>query len=337
MSNLLVLGGSRFVGRHMAEAAVNAGWCVTVLNNDAGPSRAPAGAEHIFADRLDANGMAYALKGRRWDSVIDTWQGHPDALRTATRLLRDSVALYCLVSSITVYAESARPPITELTECRTSETGGPNDYSARKRFAEMAVLDAFPNRSLILRPGLILGPWEYAGRLPWWLFRVQEGGPILAPGPSNRQLQWVDSRDFASFALLCLSDSIRDVVNVAGPSQDLTMSHLLSMCARVVGVDPQICWIDSGQLLQSGLAPWTEIPLWIPPTVSHASAYDISAAKADQIGICYRPPIQTVEDVWQWMNRLGQERLLRYLDTRDWLDRSRERQLLGTLKNEPAP
>ncbi len=182
---LLVLGGTEFVGRAVVEAALGRGWEVTVLHR--GRHAPPPGVRALHGDRTAPDGLA-ALADGTWDAVVDTWSAAPRAVRDSARLLRDRVDRYVYVSSCSVYAWA--PPAgygedAPLVEGASADAGQ-LDYARDKRGAELAVLDAFgADRSVLVRAGLILGPYENIGRLPWWLNRVARGGPVLAPGPRD--------------------------------------------------------------------------------------------------------------------------------------------------------
>ncbi|GDY66211.1 hypothetical protein SAV14893_056040 [Streptomyces avermitilis] len=202
-----MLGGTEFVGRAMVEAALGRGWEVTVFHR--GRHQPPPGVRSLIGDRTAPDGLAAlaeAVAGgaQEWDVVVDTWSAAPRAVRDTARLLAGAARRYVYVSSCSVYAW---PPAAGYTEeaplvADASADAEQTDYARDKRGGELATLDAFgAERSLLVRSGLILGPYENIGRLPWWLTRTARGGPVLAPGPRELPLQYVDVRDLAEWTL----------------------------------------------------------------------------------------------------------------------------------------
>ena len=205
---LLVLGGTRFVGRAVVLDALARGWTVTALNRGvSGPL--PASVGQLTADRTDPTTLARALAGRSFDLAVDTWSGTPDVVQTAADLLAGRVGRLGYVSSISVYTEG-RPPGGDESWPTVETTPEVTGYPADKRGGELAAAQAFPD-AILARPGMILGPWENIGRLPWWLDRAARGGRIVAPGRPQRAIQYVDVRDLASWLLDALQGT------VAGP------------------------------------------------------------------------------------------------------------------------
>lgn len=184
--DLLVLGGTHHVGRAVVEAALVRGYSVTTLTR--GLSGPPAsGAQPLYADREDGAAMRAALGSRSWDAAIDTWSGAPLAVRQATAVLSDRVGHYGYVSSRSVYRWPIPLSLDESGPVVDADPDSPecDDYAAAKRGGELAATEAFGERALLARAGLILGPYEQVGRLPWWLRRLQRGGRVLSPGPLN--------------------------------------------------------------------------------------------------------------------------------------------------------
>ncbi|MET8544269.1 NAD-dependent epimerase/dehydratase family protein [Kitasatospora sp. NPDC004799] len=333
MRRLLVLGGSAFVGRAVVESARSRGWAVTTFNWDRTGPLDPADAdggptvERLTGDRTRAEDLQ-VLRGREWDQVVDTWQGPAAAVRATAGLLADAVGGYGYVSSLTVYRHPSPPP---LTESRPLLAPGPEegaDYPARKASAERAVLEAFGERALLVRAGLVVGPWEYVGRLPWWLLRMRDPGPVLAPGPSGRQVQYVDARDLAEWVLDAGRDRRGGAYNLVCPPGHATMGRLLEACREAAGGGADLRWTDEGHLLNSGVRPWSELPLWIPPRAGEADVYGVDVSRAVAAGARFRPVEETVADTWAWLNGPPEHRAL--LQQRPWLTREREALLLAT-------
>lgn len=273
---VLVLGGTHHLGRCIVEVALHRGHSVTTLNR--GVSGPPVdGAQALHADRLDPSGVKEALGVREWDAVIDTWSGAPRAVRDAAQILVDRAAHYCYVSSRSVYRwpipvgsdESA--PVVD-GDPRSAED---DDYARCKRGGELAAVEAFNGRALLARAGLILGPYERVGRLPWWLRRVERAGRVLCPGPPTRPLQYIDGRDLAEWILVMAEQSLGGTFNTVSVPGHTTMGELLTAAASVVGClgraglgaafGDRRCWyrgLDRGPHLgsyrwrASGIARW---------------------------------------------------------------------------------
>ncbi|MDX2650351.1 reductase, partial [Streptomyces sp. PA03-1a] len=178
---LLTLGGTEFVGRAVVEDALERGWEVTVFHR--GRHQAPPGATVLLGERGTEGGLA-ALAHGEWDAVVDTWSGAPAAVRDTARLLAGRARTYAYVSSRSVYTYPAPAGLDEDGPVVDASPGdGPDvDYARAKRGGELAATESFGDHALLARAGLILGPYENIGRLPWWLTRVARGGPVLAPG-----------------------------------------------------------------------------------------------------------------------------------------------------------
>ena len=286
----------------MVEAALQRGYSVTTLTR--GVSGAPAeGAHPLYADRTDVAGLRGALGVRSWDAVVDTWSGAPRAVRDAACLLADRVGHYTYVSSRSVY----RWPIpVGLDESGPVVDGDPasveaGDYARRKRGGELAALDAFGDRALLARAGLILGPYERVGRLPWWLRRMDRGGRVLCPGPPGLPLQYIDGRDLADWLLTAAENRRGGTFNTVSQPGHATMETLLEATRRVTGGRARLVWFSPEGIQQAGIAPWTELPIWVPPEGELAGLHagDVSAAHAS--GLRCRPVAETVSATWAWL------------------------------------
>lgn len=303
-----MLGGTEFVGRAVVEAAPARGWEVTVFHR--GRHEAPPGVRSLLGDRTVPGGLAaLADDPGEWDLVVDTWSAAPRAVRDAARLLRGRAGRYVYVSSCSVYAwappagydEDA--PLVEGASADAEQTAYPQD----KRGGELAVLDAFgADRSVLVRSGLILGPYENIGRLPWWLGRTARGGPVLAPGPRDLPLQYVDVRDLAGWILHAAERELSGPYNLVAPQGHATMGTLLDTCARVTGGAAELRWTEPRVILEAGIEPWTELPVWVPPGSDlHDALHRADVSRAVGAGLVCRPVEETVADTWHWLRDLG--------------------------------
>lgn len=301
---LLVLGGGTFVGPAVLDDALGRGWTVTTFNRGrTGPAR--SGVERLVGDRTRPQDLA-VLCGREWDAVIDTLSGAPAATREVARVLAGLVGHYGYVSSRSVYrwpmpagADESAPVVAASPDA----TDG--DYAELKRGSELAVLEAFGAAALLARAGLVLGPRENIGRLPWWLRRLERGGRVLAPGPVDRPLQYVDARDLAGWMLDCAAAGTGGTFNAVSPPGHTTMGALLSACREVTRSVAELVWAPPAEILAAGIEPWTQLPIWVPPDGEYAGLHDGDTRRAAAAGLHCRPVRETVADTWAWLQEAG--------------------------------
>jgi 2'-hydroxyisoflavone reductase len=308
---ILVLGGSWFVGAAMVEQAVTAGHEVTVFNRGRTPASFPPGVAVVHGDRTEHTDLV-ALAGRGpWDVTVDVAGAVPSVVRDSARALSQVTGCYAFVSTVSAYRDWPNMPVTETSELHPHdpdaaaappEVAAPIAYGMLKAGCEAAVEREFgPDRRLVVRPGVVLGPGEYVGRLPWWLTRMARAGRVLAPGRPERGIQPIDVRDLAAFVLDLAGRGGRGVFNVAPPIDRETYGGLLTACANAVGTHPDITWVDEGWLAGQGVRQWTELPLWrIPP-----GTWALDTAAAAAAGLVCRPLNDTAADVWGWLQAGG--------------------------------
>ncbi|MEV0005794.1 NAD-dependent epimerase/dehydratase family protein [Micromonospora sp. NPDC050980] len=301
---LLMLGGTGFVGGAVVAEAVRRGWAVTVFNRGVS-GEAPPGVHRLRGDR-DAPGGLAALAGGEWDLVVDTWDGAPRAVRDAARAVADAAPHYVYVSSGSVYA----PPVGLGTgeEARTvaaEPDAGDGDYARNKAGGERAAVAVFGDRALLVRAGLILGPGEDIGRLPWWLRRAARGGEVLAPGPPDLPVQYVDVRDLASWLLDRGAEGAGGAYNVVGRSGHTTMGGLLEAVVAVTGSAAALRWVEPEPILAAGVEPWNDLPIWIPRGHEYRWLQERDVERAYAAGLACRPITETVADTWRWLREVG--------------------------------
>lgn len=301
---LLILGGTEFAGRAVGDEALTRGWQVTAFNR--GRQEPLPGAVALRGDRTTADGLSALAEGE-WDIVVDTWTGAPSAVRDSARLLAGRVGRYVYVSSRSVYDHPAPDGLPEdgpLVDA-SPDDGESVGYARAKRGGELAATAAFGDRALLVRAGLILGPRENVGRLPWWLTRIARGGPVLAPGPHDLALQYIDARDLARWILDAAGRGLGGAYNVISPTGHATMGELLAACVRVTGSDAELRWTDPAVILAAGIEPWTDLPIWLPPGELHDTLHRGDVARAVGAGLRCRPVADTVADTWRWLRELG--------------------------------
>jgi 2'-hydroxyisoflavone reductase len=227
----------------------------------------------------------------------------------AARLLRGRAARYVYVSSSSVYdyppaaGHDEDAPLVEGARADAGQT----DYARDKRGGELAAEEEFgADGSLLVRAGLILGPYENVGRLPWWLNRIARGGPVLAPGPRDLPLQYIDVRDLADWTLGAIQRGLGGPYNLASPTGHTTMGGLLAACAATTGAAARLCWTDPQTVLDAGIEPWTELPAWVPPGGDlYNTVYGADVSRALATGLVCRPAAETVADTWAWLREIG--------------------------------
>lgn len=308
--DVLVIGGSVFVGRAVVNEALARGDRVTVFNRGVSGS-VPDGVEHVAGDRTAAADLAQ-LAGRRFDLVVDTCGYVPADVTRSAELLAGTCAHYAFVSSINAFpgwpenadyaaggVHDGDPDATRdaLPGHVTDETS----YGWLKVGCERAVQRAFgPERSAVLRAGAIVGPDDSAvGRLPWWIDRVARGGDVLVPGSPDDPVALIDARDLAQFALA----AVPGVFETAGPSGRDTRADLMTACAAATGAGASFTYVEDEWLVAQGVEAWTEVPLWVsrrqgPSVFAHHNE------AAEAAGLRWRPLADTVADTWAWLQSL---------------------------------
>jgi len=337
---LLILGGTKFLGRHLVEAALARGHEVTLFNRGRLDPELYPGVEKLRGDR---DGGLDALRGRRWDAAVDTSGQHPRAVRDSARLLADSVGHYTFVSSVSAYADTGGPGVDEshavatltaeqLREVealtQTELLAAPSFwemYGALKALCEQAAEEAMPGRVLNVRAGLIVGPYDPTDRFTYWPRRVSEGGEVLAPGDPARQVQFVDARDLSAWILDMGESGRAGTFNATGPEYLLTMSGMLEECKAGVGGDARFVWVKDEFLLEAGVGPWVELPLWIAETNEEKSYFlALNVGKAVASGLRFRPAAETARDTLAWDSTRPPD-----AERRAGLKRGREREVLA--------
>jgi nucleoside-diphosphate-sugar epimerase len=341
---LLILGGTWFLGRTLAELAVAGGWDVTTFSRGLHGHDA-AGTNPVRGQREDPDDMARLARAGHWDAVVDTSGYTPEAVELAARTLQDRAERYVLVSTVNAYRGWPTVPLKDASEVYqdAGEAADPLPSAAKvlspsgiaygrgKAASERVVERVFTtSASLVLRPGVILGPYEYIGRLPWLLRRMERGGEVLAGGPPSRSVQPVDVRDLAAFILHAVEARLHGAMNVTAPLEHATYGELLEGCRDATGGRAELVWVDEGWLSAQEVAPWTEIPLWR----TTPGAWHVSSDRAWKAGLACRPLSETIADTWDWLCRedpVPHERAAEM-----GLDSQKEQQLLAAWRKHLA-
>lgn len=300
---VLMLGGTRFVGWHLAEAAVARGHEVTLFHRGQSRSTGPAGTQSVLGDRSTPT---TPLPEGEWDLCIDVCGYLPaDVERSATELA-DRVGRYAFVSTVSVYGDRTRFGLTEddavapCPEALLDERLDKHTYGPFKGRCEAHVQETFGHRATIVRPGLITGPLDTTERFGWWVRRLRRGGDVLAPGPQSAGVQWIDARDLAEFTLDLAEKEIGGVYNAVGPERSTGLSDFLEGMNAALGSPADLHWVDSGFLLDRGVTPWEELPLWIPED-GERGLMTVDGARSRGLGLKLRPLAETLRDFAAWM------------------------------------
>ena len=330
---ILVLGGTGFLGPHFVAAARARGHELTLFNR--GKSNPARFAGEEFADieqlRGDRKLDLTALGGdRRWDAVLDTSAYLPADVTRSARLLAPRVDRYLIVSTISVYARTDTPgqdedaPLATLADPTVTEING-ETYGGLKALCERAAEAELPGRTMVVRPGLIVGPGDTTDRFTYWPARADRGGEILAPGSAADPTQFIDVRDLADFLLLALEQRHAGTVNADAPAGSITMGGLLATCQNVSrrmntiqcvrapcpqppGHASTLTWVPADFLEKQGVAPWQDMPAWIPAQGDYAGFGRISTARAHALGLRTRPLEETVAATLEYWRSLPEER-----------------------------
>jgi 2'-hydroxyisoflavone reductase len=294
---ILVIGGTRFLGRTFVEVALDQGHELTLLNRGrTGPDLFPD-IEHLRGDR---DGDLAVLRGRQWDIVVDTCGYVPRIVEKSADFLQDSIERYIFISTISVYADFSKPgidegsPLAKIEDESTEEVTN-EAYGPLKVLCENVVLDTYPERSTILRCGLIIGPYDPTDRFTYWPVRIQRGGEVLAPSPPHMQVQFLDATDLADFILLLAKNRITGVYNTTGPMQKLTMEGFLNACINITGSNASLTWVSEDFITSHDV---DHIPVWTP--MDWRGIFQVNCTRAINAGLLFKPLEQTIRNTLDW-------------------------------------
>ncbi len=335
--NLLVLGGMKFLGRAVVDAALDRGHRITLFNR--GRSAAPpAGVELVKGDR---DGGLGALDGRTFDAVIDNSGYLPRLVRDSAGRLANAAGHYVFVSSISVYAgytphQDETANVHALDDPAVEKVTGLT-YGGLKALCERAVEEALPGRATIVRPGLIVGPHDSTDRFPYWVRHLAGEAEVLAPGDPETPVQVIDVRDLAGWMIALAESKTAGVFNATGPQAPLTFGGMLETLRAATGGKAKLTWVDAAFLLERGVQPFSELPLWVPKDAAGFMQIDIRRALA--AGLTFRPLEDTARDTlaWERVRTAAEREAARSGLTGAPLSPERERELLDAWRGrEPA-
>ena len=302
---ILILGGTNFLGPHVVTAALARGHTVTLFNRGKTHAELFPQVEKLRGDR---DGKLDALRGRTWDAVIDPSGYVPRIVKMSAELLAGSVGHYVFISTISVYAKDDVPhadetaAVEEIADDVAAKEDVKANYGALKARSEKAAEAALPGRTLVVRPGLIVGPGDPTGRFTHWPTRLRDGGDVLAPGDGATPVQWIDGRDLGAWLVSCVETNAVGTMNALAPSPGEHVRDALGEIARVVGTRANLVWVDAAFLKAQGVSGWSDLPMWIDATGEDAGFGTMSNARAVAHQLAQRPLFETALETLAWLD-----------------------------------
>ena len=319
--NILILGGTGFTGPYQVRYALSRGHKVTTFNRGkTHPGELPNEVEQLIGDR---NGKLDALKNRQWDVVIDNPTSVPVWVRDVAQVLKGNVGRYVFISTISVYADTSKPgtdetaPLAKYTGADAMKESRDTIiaskfalYGPLKALAEAETEKWFAGKALIIRPGLIVGPRDETDRFTYWPVRLDRGGEVLAPGTPDDPVQFIDARDLAEWTIRMVENRETAIYNATGPAKKLGIGEMLNSIKEANKSNATLTWVNADFLEQQKVAPWSDMPVWIPPRGEEAGGNQISNQRALAKGLTFRPLAETARDTLAWFKTLPQDRQL---------------------------
>lgn len=322
---LLMIGGTVFVGRHCVEVALRRGHEVTLFFRGKHGADLFPGVERIIGDRTTDMDK---LSGRKWDAVIDCCGYFPRDLVKSTEQLRDSVGRYCFISSVSAYADESilnrneESPLATTDEPDAEKVTGEN-YGGLKAMCEDVVREAFGERALVIRPGLIVGPNDITDRFTYWPIRFDRYDKVLSPNRMDQPLQVIDVRDLAEWTIDLLERNVSGDFTAAGPAEPLSWGDFILLCQKAIKPSAEIVWVDESFLLQNEVGPWSDLPMWLSKDANADGMDTMDLTKPIANGLKFRPLETTLKDTIAYYNSLPAD-----YKARGGLTREREEELI---------
>ncbi len=316
---ILILGGTGFTGPFQVRYALERGHKVTVFNRGkTHPGELPEGVEQLIGDR---NGQLDALKDRKWDVAIDNPTSVPVWVRDVGQVLKGNVDRYVFISTISVYGDTSKANLDESAPLAKYTGADPMKesrdtiiasqfqlYGPLKALSEQEAEKWFPKQALIIRPGLIVGPRDETDRFTYWPVRIDRGGEVLAPGDPSDPVQFIDGRDLAEWVIRMVEQRETGIYNATGPDKTLGVGAMLDGIKNANNSKANFTWVKTDFLEEQKVAPWSDMPVWVPPRGEEAGMGRINVAKAIAKGLTFRPLATTARDTLAWFKSQPAER-----------------------------
>ena len=341
---ILILGGTGFTGPFQVSYALSRGHKVTVFNRGkTHPGELPKEVEQLVGDR---NGQLDALKDRKWDVAIDNPTSVPVWVRDAAQILKGNVERYVFISTISVYADTSKPgtdenaPLAKYTgpdamkETRESILASNYAlYGPLKALSEQEAEKWFPKKTLIIRPGLIVGPRDETDRFTYWPVRIDRGGEVLAPGDPKDPVQFIDGRDLAEWVIRMVEQRETGIYNATGPEKTLGVGEMLEGIKTANKSKANFTWVSTDFLQEQKVQPWSDIPVWVPPKGEEGGMGRINIQRALGKGLTFRPLAETARDTLAWFKSQSTERQAK---VKAGLSAEREAEVLAAWHKRPT-
>jgi 2'-hydroxyisoflavone reductase len=306
---ILIIGGTKFIGKHITDAFVERAHHVTQFNRGITASARRDDVRTIHGDRTND---LERLGDQRWDAVLDMCGFTPNTVERSARYLEDKTERYVFLSSVSAYDQELTSgpdedaPLLRLPEGVDKSIFVEKQYGALKALCEGVIVSTFRHRATILRSALVAGPHDSTDRFTYWPLRIDAGGDVLAPERSH-QIQYIDARDLAAFAVRVVEKAISGIYNCAAPQRSLTFGDLFDACKGVSRSTASLRFVPDAFLMQHGVVPWLEMPLWLPDGDEYAGIAKSNSARALAQGLTIRPIEETVRDTLAWAHSAGKQ------------------------------
>ncbi|HZW53041.1 MAG TPA: NAD-dependent epimerase/dehydratase family protein [Candidatus Elarobacter sp.] len=301
---VLMIGGTVFVGRHIVAALLARGHDVTIFHRGQRGRDVFPSVERILGDR--AADLDRLPADAIWDAVVDTCGFVPSIVAKSALMLRERARRYVFISSVSVFdvsqpAIDESSPMPELPDGVSPDEFDMDHYGPLKMLCEREVVAAFgPERALIVRPGLIVGPYDKTDRFTYWPLRFARGGDVLVPDDLDARVQWIDARDLAAFVVDAIERGLSGEVNAVGPAEPATLRDLLGACAAASGNGARLIRVPWPVLKAHGIEGWNDLTVWAPLGEGHDGIAFVDPSRAVALGLRHRPLAQTVADTLRW-------------------------------------
>ena len=341
---ILIIGGTKFLGRHLIDAALKRDHVITLFNR--GRKYADEKIENVEQIRGDRHTDLENLSGKSWDAAIDTCGYLPQTVKISAEFLRDKIETYVFISSGSVYADTSRPNYDERTATAELDAGQKEkfenfdlsqelngltlgeSYGALKVLCEKEIEKAMPGRALNVRAGMIVGAFDWTDRFAYWVMRAARGGEVLAPGSAENPVQLIDARDLSEWIVRMIEEKEVGTFNASGKPFELTFGKMLGAIKTATGAQAEFVWADEKFLTENQVAPWSEMPFYLPESeANYRNFLTMNVDRALSKGLKFRPLSETVLDVLNW-------RKMQDFEMRAGISAERESELLRKLREK---